>query len=265
MIKLFSKKEKITSKREYLITENVPFGVQESFRNLKASLSVSMPKKDKAEGRVILITSPCPEAGKTTVAVNLALMFAQSNAKVLLVDADIRKGRVARYFHCKSAPGLVDCISGQASLEEATRSFDNAENFRYITCGTHSPRPYELLESDATKALFQELKKRYDYIVVDTPPVLLLSDALALIPETDGAVIVCRHMISHVGDIAKTLEKLTFAKANVLGVVINDYRPREQATRYHYGKYDYYAYGKYAYVKDEEETQPEQEVAPTQS
>ncbi len=258
---IFKKKEKIVSKREYLITENVPFGVQEAFRNLKASLSVSIPKKATNEGRVILITSPCPEAGKTTVAVNLALMLAQSKGQVLLIDADVRKGRVARYFHCKSAPGLADCISGQASLEEVTHSFNKAENFHYITCGTHSPRPYELLESEAMKGLLADLKKQYDYIVIDTPPVLLLSDALALVPETDGTVVVCRHMISHVGDIAKTLDTLSFAKANVLGVVVNDYRPREKVTKYHYGKYDYYAYGGYEY----NETATEQEVAQTEA
>ncbi|MBQ8308571.1 MAG: CpsD/CapB family tyrosine-protein kinase [Clostridia bacterium] len=259
---IFKKKqEKIVGKKEYLITENVPFGVQEAFRNLKASLAVSIPKKATKEGQAVLITSPCPEAGKTTVAVNLALMFAQSKAKVLLIDADVRKGRVARYFHCKSAPGLADLLSGQATLEDVLHDFDKAKNFHYITCGTHSPRPYELFESDAMKSLLSELKKQYDYIVIDTPPVLLLSDALALIPETDGTVVVCRHMVSHVGDIAKTLDTLSFAKANVLGVVVNDYRPREKTTKYTYGKYDYYAYGGYEYTASESEA--EEEVAQT--
>ncbi len=244
------KKNQVAVKREYLLTKNVPFEVKEAFRSLKASLAVSLPKKENGEGIALLITSACPEAGKTTVSVNLSLMLAESNAKVLLIDADTRKGRVARYFGTNAKPGLVDCISGQATLEEATHVY--SEKFSYINCGSHSPRPYELLESTVTKKMLSELKKQYDYIVIDTPPVLLLSDALALIPETDGAVVVCRHRSSHVNDIDKTLSTLKFAKANVLGVVVNDYTPLERSTK-RYGGYHYYYSRSYAaYYQDSE-------------
>ncbi|MBQ7769910.1 MAG: hypothetical protein IJ373_01855, partial [Clostridia bacterium] len=101
---------------EYLLNDNTPFDVTEAFRNLKAALSVSVPKKDG--GVVIMTTSAYPEDGKTTVTANLALMFAQSNAKVILVDADIRKGRVAKYFKRKSYPGLSDYLSGQNTLAQ---------------------------------------------------------------------------------------------------------------------------------------------------
>lgn len=252
------KKNQIAVKREYLLTQNVPFEVKEAFRSLKASLSVSLPKKENGEGIALLITSACPEAGKTTVSVNLSLMLAESNAKVLLIDADTRKGRIARYFEVNAKPGLVDCISGQASLEEVTHVYN--EKFSYITCGSHSPRPYELLESNVTKNLLSELKKQYDYIIIDTPPVLLLSDALALIPETDGTVVVCRHRSSHVNDIAKTLNVLNFAKANVLGVVVNDYTPLEKGRR-RYGGYNYYSRAYATYYQDDE---TEEEVAVTE-
>ena len=154
------KKNQIAVKKEYLLTKNVPFEVREAFRSLKASLSVSLPKKENGEGIAILVTSPCPEAGKTTVSVNLSLMLAESNVKVLLIDADTRKGRVARHFEANAAPGLVDCISGQATLEEVVHVYN--EKFSYITCGSHSPRPYELLESNVTKKLISDLKKQYD-------------------------------------------------------------------------------------------------------
>lgn len=258
------KKKQLAIKREYLLTENVPFEVREAFRSLKASLCVSLPKKTNGEGIALLITSPCPEAGKTTVAVNLSLMLAESNAKVLLIDADTRKGRVARYFGQNAQPGLVDCISGQATLEEITHVYN--EKFSYITCGSHSPRPYELLESSVTKDLLSELKKKYDYIVIDTPPVLMLSDAIALIPEADGTVVVCRHRASHVNDIAKTISTLNFAKANVLGVVVNDYTPIDKPKRYGYGYgYGYYSrsYASY-YEQAEAEQEVKQEVATTE-
>lgn len=254
----FFKKKQIAVKREYFLSKNVPFKVKEAFRSLKASLSVSLPKKENGEGIAVLVTSPCPEAGKTTVSVNLSLILAESNAKVLLIDADTRKGRVARYFEANAKPGLVDCISGQASLEEVLHVYN--ENLSYITCGSPSPRPYELLESTVMKKLLSELKKQYDYIVIDTPPVLLLSDTLALIPETDGTVVVCRHRSSLVNDIAKTLNVLKFAKANVLGVVVNDYAPLEKSQK-KYGSYQYYSHAYAEYYQDGEAEQ--QEVATT--
>lgn len=229
-------KQKKESRIEYLITDEAPFDVAEAFRHLKATLSVSMPKKTDGTGVTLMMTSACPEDGKTTVAVNLGLMHALSDSKVLLVDADVRKGRVARYFKQRPAPGLSDCLSGQATLDEVTRKSPINDNFFYIGCGTHSPRPYELLESGEMKKLLAELKTKYDYIIIDTPPLLTLSDALALVPEVDGTVLVCRHEVSFVSDIAKTLNTLNFAKANVLGVVVNDYATAE-GERYKYYEY----------------------------
>ena len=240
--KLKDRAKKSNSHRnEYLLTQNVSFNVAEAFRNLKASISLSIPKKQAGEGTVIVMTSACPEDGKTTVSVNLALMFAMSEAKVVLVDADVRKGRVARFFRRRSAPGLADYLSGQADLKEIVHTASDNENFSYITCGTHSPRPYELLESEEMKNLIADLKAEYDYVIIDTPPLLLVSDALALTSESDGTVVVCRHQVSYVSDIAKTLNTLSFAKANVLGVVVNDYEARESLS-YRADRYKYYSY-----------------------
>lgn len=241
-----SAKVHVSKRKEYLLNETTSFDVTEGFRNLKAALSVSVPKKNG--GVAIMATSAYPEDGKTTVTVNLALMFAISNAKVILVDADIRKGRIAKYFKCKTVPGLSDCLSGQASLDDVIHTTHINDNLSYITCGTHSPRPYELLESDEMKKLVEELKTRYDYIIIDTPPVLLISDALALASVTDGAVLVCRHQVSYVSDISRAIDQLKFAKANILGVVVNDYKaPSRGKYGYGYGKkYYYYSYG-YSY------------------
>ncbi len=249
---------------EYLLNEDTPFDVTEAFRNLKAALSVSVPKKDG--GVAIMTTSAYPEDGKTTVTVNLALMFAISDAKVILIDADIRKGRVAKYFKRKSSPGLSDCLSGQNTLDEVIHKSHVNENLSYITCGTHSPKPYELLESNEMKELIQELRKRYDYVIIDTPPVLLISDALALATVTDGTVLVCRHNVSYISDISRALNALEFAKANVLGVVVNDYKA--PATGKFYGGYKkYYYYNSYGYSygstnpEDKDSDEPSDEPA----
>ena len=242
-IKASAQRKNLSSRAEYLLNDDTRFEVTEAFRNLKASISVSVPKKNG--GLAIMITSAFPEDGKTTVTVNLALMFAQSDAKVVLVDADIRKGRVAKYFKQKSVPGLSDCLSGQNTLEEVTHISHVNKNLSYITCGTHSPRPYELLESEEMVDLLNQLREQYDYIIIDTPPVLLLSDALALSPAVDGSVLVCRHHVSYISDIERALETLKFSKINVLGVVVNDYKASK--SKGYYGTYHGYGYKKYYY------------------
>ena len=242
-IKASEKRKHLSSRAEYLLNDDTPFDVTEAFRNLKASISVSVPKKNG--GLAIMATSAFPEDGKTTVTVNLALMFAQSDAKVVLVDADIRKGRVAKYFKQKSVPGLSDYLSGQKTLQEVTHVSHVNKNLSYITCGTHSPRPYELLESEEMVALLDQLREEYDYIIIDTPPVLLLSDALALSPAVDGSVLVCRHQVSYISDIERALDILKFSKVNVLGVIINDYKAPK--TKGYYGGYHGYGYKKYYY------------------
>ena len=244
---------------EYLLSDSSPFDVTEGFRNLKASISVSVPKKEG--GTVIMMTSAYPEDGKTTVTTNLALMFALSYAKVLLIDADIRKGRIAKYFGKRSAPGLSDYLSGQKTLAEVVHHSKKYENLSYITCGTHSPKPYELLESDEMKKFLEELRKEYDYIIIDTPPVLLISDALALAPMTDGVALVTRHQVSYVSDIARALNALTFAKANILGVIVNDYKA-PKVGKFYGGYKKYYYYNSYGYATAPEEMDDEEMPAP---
>ncbi len=247
--------KKRAPRQAYLLDKNTPFAVTEAFRNLKAALSVSMPAKQG--GSVLTFTSSYPEDGKTLVAANLALMFAMSDVKVVLVDADIRKGRVSKFFKCKRTPGLSDYLSGQASLDEVLRYSEVNENLYYITCGTHSPKPYELLESDSMVSLLDELKSKFDYILIDTPPVLMVSDALAVAPKTDGAVLICRHNVSYISDVQRSLSTLQFAKANVLGVVVNDYH---MATGKLYSNYrGYYNYSKYSYVYGYSRTEEEVE------
>ena len=193
-------------------------------------------------------------------------MFATSNFKVVLIDADIRKGRVSKYFKDPHEPGLSDYLSGQAKLEEVLHQSKQNKNLYVIYQGTQSPRPYELLESDAMKALSEELKKQFDYIIYDTPPVELVSDALALVPITDGALLVCRYMRSYESDIKSSLDTLRFAKANVLGMVVNDFHVNPKKLKKNQQKYyySYYSYG-YGEADPEKDSKITKKVPPPRS
>ena len=160
MARCKSKKANEMERESFIISTGTDFNVTEAFRNLKASICVSLPKKVNGEGTVLTFTSPNTGEGKTTVAVNIAIMLAMSNAKVLLIDADIRKGRVAKYVGASSAPGLSDYLIGQANKADVVHAY--MENLSFIARGVQSPRPYELLESDAMQAFLTELKKEYD-------------------------------------------------------------------------------------------------------
>ena len=227
-----------STRAEYLLNDKTPFDVTEAFRNLKATLSVSVPKKEG--GVAIMATSAYPEDGKTTVTVNLALMFAQSDAKVILVDADIRKGRVAKYFKKKSSPGLSDCLSGQNTLDEVIHKAHINENLSYITCGTHSPRPYELLESEEMLRLLEELRSKYDYIIIDTPPLGSVIDSAIVARECDGvAIVISADTISY-KFAQKVKNQLETSGCKILGVILNKVK-RKGGSYGYYGRY----YGKY--------------------
>lgn len=236
----------LSKRKDYVLDENTPFDITEAFRNLKATISVSVPKHEKG-GISLFATSAYPEDGKTTVTVNLGVMFAMSDAKVVVVDADIRKGRVAKYFKHHSAPGLSEYLSGQATLDDVLVQSDVNSNLYYIPCGTHSPKPYELLEGNAMKELAEKLREEFDYIIYDTPPILVVSDALAIAPVVDGAVLVTRHLVSYLNDISKSLQTLQMAKINVLGVIVNDYTTEKVNYTRSYKKYYYYSKKSYTY------------------
>lgn len=237
------------ARKAYLLDQDTPFAITEAFRNLKATLSVSVPRKENGEGVSLLMTSTFPEEGKTTVTVNLALMFAISNVRVALVDADIRKGRICKYFKQKAEPGLSDYLSGQAKYEDIIRPTEQNKNLFIVCSGTQSPRPYELLESDAMKELSDRLKKEFDYIIYDTPPIKLVSDALAVLPVTDGTVLITRYMQSYESDIKSSLDSIRFAKGNVLGMIVNDYYVPPKKMKKNQGHY-------YAYYESEGENTP---------
>lgn len=159
----------------------------EAFRKLRTNLQfidVDNPCK------VIVITSPLPSEGKTTTTTNLAIALALAGGRVLLIDADLRRPRVAALLGLDQTAGLTSVLSGRVDAEQVTQHWGGM--FDVLASGPLPPNPSELLASEHMRKLVNELRQRYDAILIDSPPLLPVADAAAVAPATDGAILVCR-------------------------------------------------------------------------
>ncbi len=145
----------------------------ESLRSLRTSLSLMLAKK---QGKAITISGIIPQIGKSFISINLAATLAESGKKVLLIDADIRKGYLHQYFKKPMAPGLSELLSGVTQLDKALHNTE-FKHLDFITCGMHEQNPGDLLLNDTLPQLLQEIERHYDFVIVDTPPMLAVSDA----------------------------------------------------------------------------------------
>ena len=241
----FKKKttEKKISEKQQMLSEDSPFYLTEAYRNLKVNISLSVPKKEDGKAISIFFTSCFPNEGKSTTSVNTSLMYASPQNRVLLIDADMRKGTLHKYFSLRHRPGLSEYLSGSASSEEIIRPVTERPNLSVICCGSAAPNPYELLRSSAMAALCEQVSGQYDYIIIDTPPLGMMSDCLALVPYVDGCAIVSRYLQSTYKDLRSIVSRLQFSQCKVLGVVMNDCELKSGGKR-GYGKYGYgYGYG----------------------
>jgi succinoglycan biosynthesis transport protein ExoP len=210
--------------------------------NLSFALADSPP-------RLIAFTSALPGEGKTTNAVNLALALAHRGAKVLLVDGDLRRGVVHNVFEGQRDPGLTNVLWGQMSFDAARRTVEVGDTavLDYLTTGTLPPNPTSLVESNTMRLLLEQWRERYDSVVIDTPPVNVITDAALLGAHSDGVVLVARSGVTHAAALTYALEQLRRVKAKVLGVVLSDIDFARDAVydpTYRYHRYDQYTTAK---------------------
>ncbi len=190
----------------------------------------------QGQTRTILFTSAEPEEGKSTVMVNLGAALAEMGKRVILVEADLRKPMLDKYFQVQPDRGLSNVLAGGVPLAEAVQE-TGSRNLFLLPAGVKPPNPGELVASEAMRAVFAGLKEAADYILVDSPPVLVASDAMALAPTVDGVIVVACYGSSTRDSARRTIELLRRVEARVLGLVINNIAP---ATRYGYYHYYYY-------------------------
>jgi capsular exopolysaccharide synthesis family protein len=186
-----------------------------------------------APTKVVVITSPLAGDGKTTCAVNLAITLAMRRSRTILVDADLRRGVVHTTLGAERAPGLSEVLARSFPVGEAIRAIkvgDHGGCLHFLTTGSVPPNPTVLLESANFKALLEQLKGEYDTIIVDSPPVNIISDASILGLAADAVLVVARSGVTDSAALAYAVEQLTRARVPLLGVVLNDIDFKREAT-----------------------------------
>lgn len=223
--------------------EKTPFYVTEAFRNLLANVGFAIPKKDDAKGKVICVSSSVPQEGKSTISVNLALTCAMAGYKTALVDCDMRKPSIRKLLGLHHKECVMAYLSGQCAFDDVIVK-NYAENLDILPCSRPAPNPVVLLNNDAFGALIDRLAGEYDYVIIDTPPVSMVSDAVIIGQKTDGVLLVTRQKISDHRVLNKVINQLKFAGCHILGFVWNGFAVNSVKS-YKYGyKYGYKENGK---------------------
>jgi polysaccharide biosynthesis transport protein len=230
-----------------LITEKQPRApVSEAFRSLRTNLqfaSITSPI------HTLVVTSPSPEDGKTTIVGNLASVFAQGGRKVVVVDSDLRRPRLHKVFQLPNRFGLTDqFIRPQEFLDGAVQPTE-VKNLFMLSSGSLPPNPSELIGSQRMVEIIQALEAEYEMVILDTPPSLVVTDANVMANRADGVLLVISPAKTKRVAIKHTIEQLRQVKANIVGVVVNGVDARNSRYGYYRGYYHKYGHG-YAYYSD---------------
>ena len=186
--------------------------------------------------RVLVITSAVPSEGKSTTAVNLALALAEAGHSVVVVEGDLRRPRVGKYLGVIGSVGVSTVLVGQARVEEVVQPTSHI-GVDAIAAGPIPPNPSELLGSEAARYLVDELRNRYDYIIIDAPPLLPVTDAAVLSVQADGALIISRYGHAKREEVARAVENLTKISGRVLGAVLTMVPGGKGGSAYEYSYY----------------------------
>ncbi len=222
---------------QMLLTEKSPWVIQEAYRELRTNIMFSLP----GDGcKVIGVTSPDRSAGKSLNSINLASSLHEAGKRVLLMDCDLRLPTVHSKMGLKQEPGFTNYLADSSmSINSVIGSVVSLGGLHVITAGLLMADPTRLLMSEKVRETLVELKSYYDYIVIDLPPVNMVTDALLLADMIDGYLLVIRHEVTQRKSIEEALNKFSFAKnAEILGFVYNDVSIQAKAKgAYTYGQY----------------------------
>ena len=222
--------------RQHLLVVSDPADLAtEALRSLRTSLHFA---RLEAKNNVLMISGSSPEAGKTFISANLAAVIAQAGQRVLLIDGDMRKGALHKVIGGSAEVGLSDLISGQKSLDEVTRPVPGVEHLRFIARGKVPPNPAELLMNAKFTALLEKLTPLYDLVLIDTPPILAVTDAAVIGHQAGTSLLVVRFGLNQAREIALAKQRFEQNGVELKGAIFNAVEKRS-AGYYSYGYYEY--------------------------
>ena len=234
-----------TNKKHFDLLSHVGGDTQvvESLRSLRTSIQFALME---AENNIVMLSSPSPGVGKSFVSANFAYLMADSAKKILLIDADMRKGHINQYFSVEKSPGLSGFLSSEFELSQVIHKSVLHEGLDVITCGIYPPNPSELLMSDAFKVLLDSVKGLYDLIIIDTPPVLAVTDAAIIGRYVATNFMVLRSGWHHIREVQTAFKRFEHNGVKIKGTIFNGIDVRKGGYGYGYGygyKYGYKYYG----------------------
>jgi capsular exopolysaccharide synthesis family protein len=230
------KKAQTTAK----LSDTTPFQVSEAYKTLRTNLLFTLAAR---RNKAVVISSASPNEGKSSTCANIAITMSQTGAKVIIIDADLRKPTQHLIFKKANRQGLTDVLAGFNGIKELIDK-DVEPGLDLIVSGPIPPNPSELLGTDMMRELIETLTDNSDYIFIDTPPINIVTDATVLAAKTAGVVMVARQQQSTYDDLKKAVSSIEFSGATILGIVINAIKEKQGA----YGKYKY-KYSQYSYAR----------------
>ncbi|ANE46398.1 capsular biosynthesis protein [Paenibacillus swuensis] len=220
-----------STSNQILITESNPHSpISEAYRSLRTNIQFSAIDTSV---QVVMVGSAVPGEGKSTTAANLAIVYAQEGKKVLLMDCDLRKPTVHARFAVHNRNGLTNVLSGNFTAKDIYRD-TGVENLTVITSGPIPPNPSEMLASKKMTSLMEQFREEFDMIVLDTPPILAVTDALIVSSFSDGVLLVINSTTTKRSLVQKAKSSLDHVHANMLGVVLNNKKRADADTEYYY-------------------------------
>lgn len=205
----------------------------ESLRSMRTAIHFAL---SSARNNLITISGPAPEVGKSFISTNLATILAQSDKRVLIIDADLRRGYLHKYFNLDTQPGLTDLLNGQQSLDTVIRPTE-VPGLSVISRGKSPANPSELLSSNQFKNLLEQMSEKFDHVIIDTPPVLAVTDGIIIAQYTGVNLVIARYAKTQMKELELTLNRFEQAGVKVNGFILNDIQ-RSAGSSYGYN----YAY-----------------------
>lgn len=223
---------------------NLNFATTEAYKLLRTNIMFSF--SDEGKGHMIGVTSSVQSEGKSSTSCNMAYALAESGSKVLLLECDLRRPTLAAKLGLARAPGLTNLLVGKGDFHDVIQHCPLTPSVDVITSGDVPPNPSELLSSARMERLVETLREEYDYIVVDLPPVTVVSDTLAISKLLSGVVLVVRAGVSDRQMLAEAMRQLSMVDVRVLGFVYREIDGGKKRYGYKYSKKYYKYYHEYA-------------------